>query len=213
MNLRLQALYPGYIFRAVADCKNIAPRDDMWSEGSLFRDDHGNLLIINRKKGDGVYSQDYIRPDTLGMSSGFTCCDGREIFEGDIVRIRRFTKTESLGGFPTADSVLDSMGINDEEYESEPLRGSDGRIIHSEIPTGYEAAFKVKGVVFLQNGMFYIQYFDKNLNMLTCMPLYIFFGYDALPGDDVVAEVIGNIYDNTELYEKVLHITHSEAVS
>ncbi|MGN0666052.1 MAG: YopX family protein [Huintestinicola sp.] len=188
MNIRLHPLYPGFIFRAAIDFKNVALKADKWAEGPLFRDDLGHIFIFNNKAGNGTYTQDPILTETLGMGSGFCDCNEKEIFEGDIVRFKRFVR-------PDADVVTED----------------DERAIYDEVPEGCPILASIEGVAFLQGGVFFVQYYSEELGFLTCLPMGMFFAPDGHPAEDVVANVAGNIYDNEILYEKVLHLHNSES--
>ncbi|MBQ5333770.1 MAG: hypothetical protein J6K92_11040 [Oscillospiraceae bacterium] len=186
---RFQPLYPYFIFRAQIVFKNVAPPDDHWAVGVLCRDFQGNFSIINKKAGDGAYEMCAISIDTLGLASGFKDGNRSDVFEGDIVRIRRFSQNNGPELF----------GKDDNER----------RIIYADVPEGCEMLSSLDGVVFMSGGIFYVQFFDEETGALNALPLYMFFGFDMLPVDGAAVRVIGNIYEDEELYAKTLHLSET----
>ncbi|MCI7767156.1 MAG: hypothetical protein MSJ26_04135 [Oscillospiraceae bacterium] len=185
---RFQPLYPYFIFRAQIVFKNVAPPDKPWAVGVLCRDFQGNYSIIN-KKSDDAYEMCPVCLDTLGLSSGFKDGLRSDIFEGDIVRICRFS-AEKIAELPVFD-------------------GNERRNIFADVPEGCEMLSSFDGVVFMSGGVFYVQFFDEASSALNAVPLYMFFGYDMLPEDGAAVRVIGNIYEDEELYAKTLHLSET----
>lgn len=195
---RYQTLYPDSIFRAQIIFKNVAPSDDKWAEGVLCRDPGGTHFIVG---GNGEsYLMQPVYLDTLGMASGFR--DGRSIriFEGDIISVSRFS------GICADESIEEMYAMYAEAGEGEFKK----RTVFADVPDGADEEFNIKGVVFMNGGMFYVQYFSESDNCLTAAPLYPYFGYDMLPAGGMAVKVIGNIYDDEELYSQVLRISHDE---
>lgn len=186
---RYQTLYPYCIFRAKIIYKNVAVPDDAWAEGVLCHDFQGNFSIVNRKAGDGTYSLCSIYLDTLGLACGFLDGNRSDIFEGDIIRIARFS------GDVKGETVTDSEEDN------------DSRLYYADVPEGCEKLSSFDGVVFMNGGIFYVQHFDEESGMLTADPLYMFFGFDMLPADGTAVRVLGNIYEDEELYAKTLKLS------
>lgn len=202
---RFKDMFPGRIFRAQIFSKNVAPLEDKWAEGFLFRSDEGAVIMLNRKAGEGVYGFVNIDLDTLGAASGFFDGCKKDIFEGDILSISCFnrenepqmpppvttTEEEPEDGF-----VPDNFGVSEEpEYKRE---------YYSDTPEDAEELFSLKGVVFLSGDMFGIQFFDENTGALSALPLYPYFSCDAFPSPCCAVKVIGNMYDDEELYSQVL---------
>lgn len=217
--IRYQIMYPDCLFRARIIFKNVALPDDRWAEGALCINSTGSYSIINRKCGNGAYSMNDIFIDTLGMASGFNDGLEKDIFEGDIIRIKRFAplpgtlpEEKSEEEQTEEDNLFEPEGDIPEEENKE-----DGdeyvRRFYADVPEGYEAVSNLEGVVFMSEGVFYIQYFDFSCGTLSCVPLYMFFGYDMLPGENTAVKVIGNMYDDEELYSKVLGMSFSSPPS
>lgn len=185
---RFQPLYPYFIFRAKIVFKNVAPPDKLWAVGVLCRDFQSNFSIIN-KKSDDAYEMCPIFLDTLGLASGFKDGNRSDIFEGDIVRICRFSKDN-----------MPELFVNDD---------NERRIVFADVPEGCEKLSAFDGVVFMNSGIFYVQFFDEAAGALSAVPLYMFFGFDMLPEDGAAVRVIGNIYEDEELYAKTLHLSET----
>lgn len=191
---RYHTLYPYSIFRAQIVFKNVAPPEDKWAEGVLCRDADGTFSIVDRKAGDGVYAMEPVQIDTLGLASGFMDGNKRDIFEGDIIRICRF----SDGG-----ENKKPVGVVSEETGDElPERN-----VYADIPEGAEELSQIEGVVFMNGGVFCVQFYDDASKTLNAMPLYMFFGFDMLPGEGAAVKVIGNMYDDEELFANTLRLT------
>lgn len=205
-------LYPDCIFRAVINSRNVAPPDDPWAEGSLCIDNNGVVHMINRKLGEDRYYLSEIELDTLGLDSNFCDGDKHDIFEGDIIEITSFTPSENASEPQTEDHYTDindyrsflemNFGAETEEEEDKLPE----REVFSEVPKGAKILNKISGAVFLSNGMFCIQYFDEQLGCLNAQPLYPYFFYDMLPAPNTAVKVIGNQYDNKDLFEEVLRL-------
>ena len=203
---RFQPVCSEYMFRAQLFIKNVAPPEDIWAEGGLFRDDMGRIVILNRKAGDGVYALAEVDLDTLGACSGYKDGCEKDIFEGDIIRISHFRRElppmetpENQEEAPAADEfVPEDFGEN----ELPRIK----REIFSEMPEGAEEVFTFCGVVFLSGNVFCVQFFDENTGMLGSAPLYMYFGFDGLPAEGAAVKVIGNLYDDEQLYSDVLHL-------
>ncbi len=110
------------------------------------------------------------------------------------------------GGFIIGDSA-DMTNNGDGSFsvswqEEEP----EEREVFSEIPDDAVEVASVEGVVYMSEGMFYIQYFDKNTGCLSALPLYPYFFYDGLPAPFTAVKVEGNLYDDEDLYKQVLHL-------
>lgn len=191
---RYHTLYPYSIFRAQIIFKNVAPPEDKWAEGVLCRDSEGAFSIIDRKAGQGVYAMEPVFIDTLGMSSGFMDGNKRDIFEGDIIRICRFSD-----GIPETDKAVENVSEEQNELPE--------RTVYADIPEGGEELSRIEGVVFMNGGVFYIQFFDETAKALSAMPLYMFFGFDMLPADGAAVKVIGNMYDDEELFSQTLRLS------
>ncbi|MGN0638535.1 MAG: hypothetical protein ACI4J0_09195 [Huintestinicola sp.] len=192
---RYHTLYPYSIFRAQIVFKNVAPPDDKWAEGVLCRDPEGAFSIINRKAGEGVYALDPVFIDTLGMASGFMDGSKRDIFEGDIIRICRFS-----GGL--TENVKPAEIVSDEQEDELPER-----TVYADIPEEAEELSRIEGVVFMNGGTFCVQFYDEASKTLNAMPLYMFFGFDMLPAEGAAVKVIGNMYDDEELFAKTLRLS------
>lgn len=192
---RYHTLYPCSIFRAQIVFKNVAPPDDKWAEGVLCRDHEGNFSIINRKAGDGEYALDPVFIDTLGLASGFKDGGKRDIFEGDIIRICRF-----FGGNISDNKPAENVSEQQEDEMPE-------RRVFADIPEGAEQLSCLEGVVFMNGGVFFIQFYDEASKALNALPLYMFFGFDMLPAEGAAVKVIGNMYDDEELFARTLRLS------
>lgn len=191
---RVHTLYPYSVFRAQIVYKNIAPPDEKWAEGVLCRDSQGNFSIINSKAGGG-YAMCPIYLDTLGLASGFRDGDEADIFEGDIISICRFS----------GDKAAPQAYFTE---EGEPIE----REVFADIPESCEKLSSFEGVVFMSGGVFFVQFFDDKTGNLNALPLYMFFGFDMLPADGAAVKVIGNMYDDEELFSKTLNLTELSQV-
>lgn len=192
---RYHTLYPYSIFRAQIVFKNVAPPDDKWAEGVLCRDSEGTFSIIDRKAGEGVYAMEPVFIDTLGLASGFLDGNKRDIFEGDIIRICRFS-----GGILPDNKPSEIVSENREDELPE-------RTVFADIPEGAEQLSCLEGIVFMNGGVFFVQFFDETSKTLNAMPLYMFFGFDMLPAEGTAVKVIGNMYDDEELFAKTLRLS------
>ena len=188
---RYHTIYPQNIFRAQIIFKNVAPSEDKWAEGVLCRDIEGKFSIVNRKVGHGEYALDSVYIDTLGLASGFRDGNEKDIFEGDIIRICRFSGAVAETELPAPD------GDDDEELPP--------RKVYADVPEGSEELSQLDGVVFMNGGMFFVQFYDEVSKCLNALPLYMFFGFDMLPAVGAAVKVIGNMYDDGELYSKTLN--------
>lgn len=215
--IRYQMLYPDCAFRANVYSKNIAPPEDKWAEGALCRDPNGILYIIDRKAGEGTYSLAEIDPSTLGLSSCFMDGNKHEIFEGDIIEAVVFVPTENdetEEPEPEPEQPLDdytaflSPDLSKDKPEPEEEDEDEERPIFTEAPEGAEITFTIKGVAFMSGGMFYLQYFDENMGCLNAVPLYGYFLYDMLPAPNTAVKILGNLYDNEDVYNEVLHLNY-----
>lgn len=208
-------LYPDCVFRAVINSRNVAPPEDPWAEGSLCIDNYGVVHMINRKLGEDRYYMTEIELDTLGMDSFF--CDGEkhDIFEGDIIEITAFSPAENA---PEAKPAENDADLNDYSGFLEMSFGTETeeeklpeREVFSEVPEGAEILYKVSGAVFMSGGMFYLQYFDETCSCLNAQPLYPYFFYDMLPAPNTAVKVIGNLYDNEDVFEEVLRLNNEQS--
>ncbi|MCM1524410.1 MAG: hypothetical protein NC120_08140 [Ruminococcus sp.] len=200
---RYRMVYPESIFRGIVISKNVAPPEDKWAEGALCRDENGNLLILDRKFGDGAYGARSFYFDTLGLGSGFRDGNEKEIFEGDIISVSSFGFMHPMGDDPDSgtDESDESEPSSDEEDKQE-----EKRRIYADVPQFAAVAFTVQGVVFMNGGSFYIQYFDESIGMLNSMPLFPFFGFDMLPAPNNAVKIVGNMYEDEELYSNTLRL-------
>lgn len=194
---RYHTLYPDSIFRARIIFKNVAPPEDKWAEGVLCRDFEGNFSIVDRKAGECVYAMEPVFIDTLGLASGFMDGNKRDIFEGDIIRICRFS-----GGAPDTDKPAEIVFDPEDELPE--------RKAYADIPEGGEELSRIEGVVFMSGGVFCVQFYDEASKTLNAMPLYMFFGFDMLPAEGTAVKVIGNMYDDEELFAKTLRLSDNE---
>ncbi|MCM1579614.1 MAG: hypothetical protein NC078_12540 [Ruminococcus sp.] len=210
---RYRIIYPDCLFRALKTCKNVEPPEDMWAEGAVCITEQGVKYIINRREGDGKYGFSEFQPDTLGMWSGFSDGNKTDIFEGDILKITCFVPAASEeeeeddakeSGDPFSYFIPDTFNpaFPDEDSEEEP----EEREVFAEPPEDAEETGTVEGVVYMSEGVFYLQYFDENSGCLSALPLSGYFFYDGLPAPGVAANVEGNLYDNEDLYKQVLHL-------
>lgn len=208
---RFRIIYPDFVFRAAVNYKNVAPAEDKWAEGVLCIDDKGKFYILNRKTGNGSYGCTNIFLDTLGLASGFLSGDRKDIFEGDIIRISGFVQ-------PCPEPFCDENGeiIVPPVFRYDAFYGADDgeeqyeREVFSEPPLGCEETFSFEGVVFMSGGIFYVQFFDAASCSLNAVPLYMYFGPDMLPAYGVSVKTEGNLYDDEELYSRVLGLSDIE---
>ena len=68
--------------------------DGKWVYGDLENSPIGKFCRIHEYKDNGYYKgQVDVDPDTVGQFTGLTDKDGKEVYEGDIVRYQRNGKT------------------------------------------------------------------------------------------------------------------------
>lgn len=192
---RYHTIYPENIFRAQIIFKNVAPSDEKWAEGVLCRDIEGRFSIVNGKNSHGKYELDPVYIDTLGLASGFLDGNEENIFEGDIIRIRRFSGN--------ADEI--SISAGNEDAGELPFRR-----FFADVPDGAEVLSQLDGVVFMSGGVFFVQFYDDTQGYLNAVPLYMFFGFDMLPAAGTAIKVIGNMYDDDELYSETLNLKNED---
>lgn len=205
---RYQIIYPNCLFRAKIFSKNVAPPEDDWAEGALCSCG-GEIFIINRRKGEGSYGLDSIHMDTLGLASGFRDGNKTDIFEGDIIRITRYVPVQMNEEYPQdaeQEENCDPSAFH-ESFDDDEEEEFKEREVSPDVPEGAEVIMTVDGIVFMCNSVFYIQYFDEQMQMLASMPLGMFFGYDMLPAYDAAVKVVGNIYDNEDEYAKICRLS------
>lgn len=80
-----QPLVSGCLFRAIKDDMS----NPCWLKGTLHirNDSFGKVYTIEYEAGEYIYNQNSVIPSTIGQNTGLLDKLGREIFEGDIVRI------------------------------------------------------------------------------------------------------------------------------
>lgn len=208
---KYRILYPDCLFRAVIRCKNIAPPEDKWAEGAICQSENGELFIINRRVGEGVYGFAGYDPETLGLDSCFLDGNKADIFEGDIIRITSFVPPAAaddedeqeddeneLSGF--SGFVAETFGAADEDEQPQE------RDVFADIPDGAQELSTVSGVVYMNGGAFYLQYYDEGTGCLNALPLALYFMWDNLPAPGIAVKLLGNLYDNEDLYAQVLHL-------
>lgn len=209
---RYRIIYPGCVFRAAVNYKNVAPPEDKWAEGALCLSDKGRYYILDRKAGSGGYGCADIFLDTLGLASGFLDGNKKDIFEGDILKITGFIP-------PCPEPAPDRSGeiTVPPVFRYENFYGGDGeekneeREVFAEPPTDCETVYSFEGVVFMSGGVFWLQYFDRESCSLNAVPLYLYFGSDMLPAYGTAVQTEGNLYDDEELYSRVLGFSSAEA--
>lgn len=209
---RYRIIYPGCVFRAAVNYKNLVPPEDKWAEGALCLNDKGRYYILDRKAGSGGYGCADIFLDTLGLASGFLDGNRNDIFEGDILKITGFVPqcpepVPDENGEITVPPVFRYECFYGEDEEEEEKQE---REVFSEPPADCEETFSFEGVVFMSGGVFYLQYFDRESCSLNAVPLYLYFGPDMLPAYATAVQTEGNIYDDEELYSRVLGFSSAE---
>ena len=140
----------------------------------------GDNTIISYN--DVVYDQGFIDtspchdcyPDSIGQFTGLYDKNGKEIYEGDILRVEEF-KNES-------DSIEKSEELY-ELFDLEDMKGEKRREYITPVCWEY-GAFAIS--VFQENDTYLDVLFG---DMRRSSPIFIF-------------EIIGNIHDNPELLEK-----------
>lgn len=209
---RYRIIYPDCLFRAVKSFKNIEPPEDMWAEGSICVNERGELFIINRRQGEGVYGFTGFEWDTLGLWSGLSDGNRTDIFEGDILKIVQFASSEPKSDEegeeeeenPFSEFVPDTFTPMFEEGDEEEPKE---RTVYADIPEDAEETSSVEGVVYMSGNMFWLQYFDETAGCLSALPLYPYFGFDGLPAPFTAVKICGNLYDDEGLYKEVLHLS------
>ncbi len=186
-------IYPQYIFRGMVCEKNIAVEENTWTEGAMCLCKDSILRIIDRKDETGhrLYSIDM---NTLGAGAGYKDGSGRDIFEGDIIRVKRFEPTPE---------ELEMPEFNEENTDEEIA--AFRRTVYDDIPDGAELISETQGIVFLSGNCFFMQYRDAQAGVLTAEPFYSIFGYDMLSHPGTAVKIIGNIYENEDIYTGIIY--------
>lgn len=122
------------------------------------------------------FSEDYedVDPDTIGQYTGLKDADGKEIYEGDIVRVEEY---------------WNKLMEIEHEYDDFEIFSLD------EIKGDKRKEFITQ--VFWEDGAFMVQ--DSDISGYS---LFMFFGDMRKSQPIFITNVIGNIHDNPELIEK-----------
>lgn len=141
-----------------------------WLYGDLTHDNVGGCYVFPIDCA-ALYKENAILPETIGQYTGLKDKNGKEIYEGDILRVEEF-KNES-----------DSIEKSEEFYEVFDLEDMKGEKIREYItPVCWEyGTFAIS--VSQENDTYLDVLFG---DMRRSFPIFIF-------------EIIGNIHDNPEL--------------
>lgn len=137
---------------------------------------YGDLRLTSREPHiwTDPYTSHIINTETIGQYTGLKDKNGKEIYEGDILRVEEF-KNES-----------DSMEKSEKLYEVFDLEDMKGKKRREYItPVCWENGAFVMSVLQENDTYLDVLYGDMRLSF----PIFIF-------------EIIGNIYDNPELINK-----------
>lgn len=145
-----------------------------WLYGNLVHYKEGFDMIYYQKPNESYMYGDVVDIKSIGQYTGLKDKNGKEIYEGDILRVEEF-KNESA-----------SIEKSEEFYEVFDLEDMKGEKIREYItPVCWEDSAFVMSV--LQENDTYLDVLYGDMRM--SFPIFIF-------------EVIGNIYDNPNLVEQ-----------
>ena len=159
-----------------------------WIEGYFCKTRESNTCYIAKSEGGdncNEYFVDYeVTPETVGQYTGLTDCNGKKIFEGDIVKCRHYWQ---LSRYPHID-------IDEETYFFEQkIRGAYGK------QKTESSGFSNYNYFYYRN--YAVEYYEKkgeyrvrNGSCFNSLTRNFIFVHDI--------EIIGNIHDNPELLER-----------
>lgn len=189
-NRRLQLVYPGFVFRAKVNYKNVA-KGRTWTEGPLFCDDSYNYYIIEKNSEDDNYIMRSIYTDVIWTDTFYKSGNSSDIFETDIIRLTCFDNAPASSD----DSEENSNISTHPENCSHPIFSSP--------PLSSKKVFSICGVVCFCGGTACISYFNPGDGLYYLTPLYCFFEPTGFPPENLAVEIIGNSVDNPDIAEKV----------
>lgn len=153
-------------------------RNGEWGYGDLRR--YGGNTWVFPHNQDAAYDADMVDPTTVGEFTGLEDKNGKDIYEGDILKVEEYINMMSS-------SIFDSKEIS-EAYEAFTLDELKGKLVRS----------YVTPIVF-EEGSFCISSHAADNEDYPDMFLACLYGDMKRSFPIFEFEVIGNIHDNPEL--------------
>ena len=194
---RLSLVYPVITYRAKMKRNLGYVVNEDWIIGQLYTDTVGNKYLLagtpENEDQQRFYEVTNLRQETVGILSPFKTNHESAIFDGDIISITAYNGTRD-------ETVRIETGLDGETVMTEIER-------EKSVPDDAEITFSKSGIVKNYNGNYFFEFSDSEKVSLgaAVVPLYQFFSPDFVPLDNHIIEVIGNIYDNPQLAQKILY--------
>lgn len=201
---RLSLIYPVITYRAKLKRNLSFIVSDGWIAGQLYSDASGKKYLLAGPAGSDehqrFYDIDNLRLETVGMASPFKSNSNEILFDGDIINVTAFERSESVSDFNEYDTVRQLINLESDDIEVK-------KAMLTSVPDGSKILFSSKGIVRNYNGSFFFEYSDPQKNSLgtAVLPLYQLYAPNMEPLDNHIITLTGNVYDNPQLAQQILY--------